>query len=122
MNNELITTGVQRIKATYGNDEIVFRIDFDHPEAKKTIKEMARHWVHHIAENASFEDLLESWIQIASLNSYRIYCDSQIGVGEYLSSTAGFCPMDGSKGISIYRCSFYAPEHQDFKVSMYDED
>lgn len=122
MSNELITTGVQRIKAAFGNDEIVFRIDFDHPESKKTIKEMARHWIHFIAEDDPFEEILRSWIQIASLNSYRIYCDSQIGVGEYLSSTAGFCPMDGSKGIKIHSCSFYAPEYNDFVVSMDDGD
>lgn len=122
MSNKLITTGVQRIKAAFGNDEIVFRIDFEHPEAKKTIKEMARHWIPFIAEDDPFEEILRAWIQIASLNSYRIYCDAQIGVGEYLSSTAGFCPMDGSKGIKIHSCSFYAPEYNDFKVSMYDGD
>lgn len=51
---ELITTGVQKILASYGKSELVFEIDFDHPETKKTIKEISMYWWHCPIENAPY--------------------------------------------------------------------
>lgn len=120
MRNELKTSGVQRIKARYGCSQIVFQIDFDHPEAKKTIKEMAMRWDDYLSDDDSFDTLLANWAQIASFHCYRNYCESEIDPETYLSNAEG-CPMDGSKGISIYRYWFQYPDYDDFVVSMDDE-
>ena len=120
MSNKLITTGVQRIKAYHGCGQIVFQIDFEHPESKKTIKEMAMRWDDYLSEDNTFDTLLANWIQIASFHCYHNYCDSEIDPETYLSNAEGY-PMDGSKGISICRYWFHNPVYDDFVISMDDE-
>ncbi|MCX8749218.1 hypothetical protein J3U75_07460 [Snodgrassella sp. B3088] len=122
MCTELITTGVQKIRATYENNEIVFEIDFDHPEAKKTIKEMSRYWVGSPDEDAPIEHHLEFWLQIAGSTSYRIYCERLRFSDTYLSVADGFCDMDGRFGIKIISWNYFMPEPEDFEVSMVDID
>ena len=78
MSNKLITTGVQRIKAYHECGQIVFQIDFEHPEAKKTIKEMAMRWNEFLSEDDTFDASLVDWIQIASFHCYYNYCESKI--------------------------------------------
>lgn len=121
MRNELKTTGVQRIKAHHGCSQIVFQIDFEHPELKEIIKEMVMRLDEFIAGNEPFEEILRSWAQIASFHCYHNYCNFQIEPETYLSDAEG-CPMDGSKGISIYRYWFQYPDYDDFVISMDDED
>lgn len=121
MSNKLITTGVQKIKARHGCSQIVFQIDFDHPEAKKTIKEMVLRWDDYLSEDNTFDILLANWVQIASFHCYRNYCESEIDPETYLND-AEDCPMDGSKGISIYRYWFQHTDYDDFVVSMDNED
>lgn len=120
MSNKLITTGVQRIKAYHGCGQIVFQIDFEHPESKKTIKEMAMRWDDYLSEDNTFDTLLANWIQIASFHCYHNYCDSEIDPETYLSNAEGY-PMDGSKGISICRYWFHNPVYDDFAISMDNE-
>ena len=121
MSNKLITTGVQRIKAYHECGQIVFQIDFEHPESKKTIKEMAMRWNEFLSEDDTFDASLANWIQIASFHCYYNYCESKIDPETCLSN-ADCCPMDGSKGISICRYWFHNPVYDDFEVSMDDGD
>lgn len=119
MCTELITTGVQKIKASYGLSEIIFEIDFDHPEAKKTIKEMAMYWDISFDDETPFEDCLILWLQVASFYSHQFYCEEFGDLHKYFLNTEGFCAMDGSKGISIYNFQYYPNTYEDFEIKMY---
>ncbi|WP_367418010.1 hypothetical protein [Snodgrassella alvi] len=122
MSTELITTGVQKIIASYAMNEIIFEIDFDHPEAKKTIKEIAMQWDMTLDDNQPFESYLIVWLQMASFNSYHNYCNELLEPIDFFSDITGFCEMDGRFGIKISSWNFFLPEPEDFEVSMVDID
>ncbi|MCX8749220.1 hypothetical protein J3U75_07470 [Snodgrassella sp. B3088] len=119
MSTELITTGVQKIIASYAMNEIIFEIDFDHPEAKKTIKEMAIYLYPSFDDETPFKDCLILWLQMASFYSHQFYCEEFGDLHKYFLNTEGFCAMDGSKGISIYSFNYFPYSYDDFEIKMY---
>lgn len=119
MSTKLITTGVQKILASYGNSELVFEIDFDHPEAKKTIKDMSMVWPFGPVKEAPFEEHLKFWLQRAIFESYQFFCEQLKPPHTYFLDADGFCDMDGSKGILIDHFYYYLPSHDDVEIKMY---
>lgn len=122
MYTKLITTGVQKIKTSCENNEVIFEIDFDHPEAKKTIKEMSMSWSDCPIDSAPFEEHLKYWLQIAGRASLGIYLQNDDFSAELLSKYECFYPMDGSYGIKISSWYFYIPDPFDYDISMVDID
>lgn len=121
----LKTTGIQKFEVEhdrYSCNSITFRIDFNHPEAKKMIKNMYEYEYGKLHESDQFENILYEWLQLAASTCFQLAVQEGTFEVVQLSDQDGFCQMDGSFGITIDSYLFDVPCPSDFDVISCEED
>ena len=104
---------------------VTYLIDFDHPKCKEAIKDMASYWID--VTDMPFVENLEYWLKLATHTAHNLYQWEGYGgiqsinrLAERITKSDGFCPLDGSFGISIVDYCFEEYETEDFEIQTLD--